>query len=75
MDNKLLPARVPQGAGPDPTRRSFLKAVPLGALVVAAGGVRAAEAAPVAAPAAPQANQGYHETEHIRTYYRTAAYW
>jgi hypothetical protein len=75
MDNKLLPARVPMVAGPDPARRSFLKAVPVGALVVAAGGVRTAEAAPVAVPAAPQADKGYHETEHIRTYYRTAAYW
>jgi hypothetical protein len=75
MDDKLLSAPVPMGAGPDPARRSFLKAMPAGALVVAAGGVRAVEAAPVAVPAAPQADKGYRETEHIRTYYRTAAYW
>jgi hypothetical protein len=62
---------------PDPARRSLLKAAPLGALAVAAAArARAPEApaAPVAA-AEPQKAQGYHETEHIRRYYRTAAYW
>jgi hypothetical protein len=77
MDDNLpaaIPGPVP--ASPDPARRGFLKALPLGALVVAAGGVRTAGAAPaITAAAEPQASQGYHETEHIRTYYRTAAYW
>jgi len=61
---------------PDPTRRSLLKAAPLGALAVAAAaGAKEAEApapVPVQADAKPR---GYHETEHIRNYYRTAAYW
>jgi hypothetical protein len=62
---------------PDLARRSLLKAAPLGALAVAAAArARAPETpAPAAAPAAPAASQGYHETEHIRRYYRTAAYW
>lgn len=61
---------------PDPARRGFLKAAPLGALVVAAAAVPAS-AAPEAAPAAPdpKVKRGYHETEHIRRYYQTAAYW
>jgi hypothetical protein len=62
-------------ATPDPSRRSFLKAAPLGALAVVAGG---AEAKPEIAPAEaakPEVKRGYHETEHIRTYYKTAAYW
>ena len=50
--------------------------VPLGALAVAAAARARAPAAPAAAPPAePQKAQGYHETEHIRRYYRTAAYW
>jgi hypothetical protein len=62
---------------PDRARRSFLRAAPLGALAVAAAArARAPETqATPAAPAAPQTAQGYHETEHIRRYYRTAAYW
>jgi len=61
---------------PDIARRSLLKAVPLGALAVAAAArARAPEPAVPAAPATPQRAQGYHETEHIRNYYRTAAYW
>jgi hypothetical protein len=62
---------------PDPTRRSLLKAAPLGALAVAAAArARAPEPqAPAAAEPAPQPSRGYHETEHIRHYYRTAAYW
>lgn len=61
---------------PDPTRRGFLKAAPLGALVVAAAAAPAS-AAPEAAPAAPdpKVKRGYHETDHIRRYYATAAYW
>ena len=66
-----------RNAPPDSARRSLLKAVPLGALAVAAAArARAPETqATPAAPAAPQTAQGYHETEHIRRYYRTAAYW
>ena len=61
---------------PDPARRSLLKAAPLGALaVVAAARARAPEAQAPVAPAEGQKAQGYHETEHIRRYYRTAAYW
>jgi hypothetical protein len=62
---------------PDPARRSLLKAAPLGAVAVAAAArARAPEPqTPVAAEPAPQQPRGYHETEHIRRYYRTAAYW
>jgi hypothetical protein len=63
---------------PDPARRSLLKAAPLGAIAVAAAVTGAkAQAAPAPAPLAePEAPaKGYHETEHIRRYYRTAAYW
>jgi hypothetical protein len=59
---------------PDPARRSLLKAAPLGALAVVAARASAAEAAPPA-PADAAKPKGYHETEHIRRYYRTAAYW
>lgn len=57
-------------------RREFLKQVALGsgAVAVAAvsGGALAAveNEAPAAAPAAKP--KGYHETDHIREYYRTA---
>jgi hypothetical protein len=56
-------------------RRAFLKAAPLGALALVAGAAPAAEAAPVAAAPAQPVSRGYHETEHIRRYYQTAAYW
>lgn len=66
----------------NPTRRSFLRAAggagALGALAaVAAESAAAPVAAPVTAPvtAAPAEPAGYHETEHIRQYYRTARYW
>jgi len=61
---------------PDLTRRGFLKAAPLGALLVAAAAAPAQAAAP-AAPAQldPNVKRGYHETDHIRRYYQTAAYW
>lgn len=64
---------------PDESRRAFLKAARgAGALgVLAAAAVSgAAEAAPLPdqAPAAPEA-KGYHVTEHIQKYYRTARYW
>jgi hypothetical protein len=63
----------------DPKRRGFLRAAggagALGALAAVAGQApaTAAVAAPVAAE--PVADVGYHETEHIRQYYRTARYW
>lgn len=61
---------------PDPARRSLLKAAPLGALAVVAARAGAAETAPPAPAPEPQAKpKGYHETEHIRRYYHTAAYW
>jgi hypothetical protein len=62
-------------------RRQFLRAASgAGALaVLAARDTQAAQAAPPPAAAAsapePARQTGYHETEHIRTYYRTAAYW
>jgi hypothetical protein len=63
----------------DRARRGFLRAAggagALGALALAAGKAPAAPPvapAPVAEPARPA---GYHETEHIRQYYRTARYW
>lgn len=65
----------PEHGVPDRTRRSFLKAAPLGALAVVAGTAEAAEAPAPAPAAAPQVKRGYHETEHIRRYYETAAYW
>lgn len=69
------PARKPADQ-PDPARRSLLKAAPLGALAVAAAaGAHEAEAAPAAPAPATAKPRGYHETEHIRNYYRTAAYW
>ena len=82
VDDKHKPAvalPAPQmaqpGAEPDSARRMFLKAAPLGLLLVVAGA--AARTVPVVAPAAPDParKRGYHETEHIRHYYRTAAYW
>lgn len=64
---------------PDPKRRSFLRAAggagALGALAAVAGEAPAAEVAPVPQAAAEAPQAGYHETEHIRQYYRTARYW
>jgi hypothetical protein len=61
---------------PDPARRSLLKAAPLGALAVVAARASAIEAAPPPpAPEEPAKPKGYRETEHIRRYYQTAAYW
>ena len=69
-------AKLPDPA-PDPARRSLLKAAPLGALAVVAARAGAAETAPAPAPAPeePAKPKGYRETEHIRRYYQTAAYW
>jgi hypothetical protein len=78
-DDKAKEVHGQSGHGksrPDPARRAFLKAAPLGALAVVAGQPGAAAAAPVApVPEVPAAPRGYHETEHIRRYYQTAAYW
>ena len=65
---------------PDRGRRSLLKAAPLGLLTVVAARAAAGEEGPAlapgaVAPAAPASPAGYHETEHIRRYYATAAYW
>ncbi|OON62433.1 formate dehydrogenase [Massilia sp. KIM] len=68
-------AQAGQPAGVDPKRRHFLKAAPLGALAAVTANAAAAEAPAPAAPAAPGVKRGYHETEHIRRYYQTAAYW
>jgi len=69
-----VPQAQPADHKPDAARRGFLKAAPLGALLVAAA---APAATPEAAPAQPdpRVKRGYHETEHIRRYYQTAAYW
>ena len=66
----------PGGATPNPARRSFLKAAPLGALAaVAAGGAEAKPEQAATLDAKPEVKRGYHETDHIRRYYQTAAYW
>jgi hypothetical protein len=56
----------------DPARRHLLSLAPLVAAAPALSllGTPAQAAAPAAAPS-PEA-QGYHETEHIRRYYRSA---
>ena len=68
-------AEQADAARPDPARRNFLKAAPLGVVAVVAGNANAET--PVAAPvkAEPGVKRGYHETDHIRRYYQTAAYW
>lgn len=60
---------------PDAARRGFLKAAPLGALAVVAATPAQAAPAPAAPPPDPGVKRGYHETEHIRRYYKSAAYW
>lgn len=60
---------------PDPARRQLLKAAPLGALAIVAGRAAAKDTPPAAPEAQPDAQRGYRETEHIRRYYETAAYW
>ncbi|MBC7454760.1 MAG: twin-arginine translocation signal domain-containing protein [Massilia sp.] len=63
----------------DHGRRSFLRAAS-GAGALGALAVAAAEATPVPVVPVPPATNvftstGYHETEHIRQYYRSARYW
>jgi hypothetical protein len=63
----------------NPTRRSFLRAAggagALGALAAVAAESTAAPVPAAPAVAASAEPAGYHETEHIRQYYRTARYW
>lgn len=77
MPRSTMHDKEQPGAAPDPARRGFLKAAPLGALLVAAGAAAKAAPAPALAPplAEPERKRGYQETAHIREYYRTAAYW
>lgn len=74
-----IDSSVPASAGDEHlrARRAFLKAAPLGALALVAGSAPAAGATPAESPPAPAQpeQRGYHETEHIRRYYQTAAYW
>jgi len=72
MDHAPVPA---QAETPNPARRSFLKAAPLGALAAVAGGAEAKPELKPAEAAQPEVKRGYHETDHIRRYYQTAAYW
>jgi anaerobic selenocysteine-containing dehydrogenase len=69
--------KQPDAAVPQLARRDFLKAMPVAAVAaVVAGAAPEAVAAPaVAAAPAATASLGYRETEHIRRYYQTAAYW
>ena len=63
----------------DKKRRVFLRAAggagALGALAAVASDAPAAAAPAAAAPAPEARSAGYHETDHIRQYYRTAKYW
>jgi hypothetical protein len=64
----------------DRARRGFLRAAggagALGALAAAGQATAKPAVAPEPAAAPAQARPvGYHETEHIRQYYRTARYW
>lgn len=60
---------------PDLKRRRFLAAAAgAGALGALATASRPAVAADVPLASAARTS-GYHETEHIRNYYRTARYW
>lgn len=72
--------RPPRAAGPDKGRRRWMgtalrttAAATAAATLPAAGQVVPAAAAPSAALQADD-SRGYHETEHIRDYYRLARY-
>lgn len=71
----VQPGAVQSATAPDPARRGFLKAAPLGALAVVAGTPAAAAPVPPEPAPDPAHKRGYHETDHIRRYYQTAAYW
>lgn len=71
---------TPKSSAVDPRRRLFLRAAGGAGALATLATVAADSAAvtPVAAPttvAAAAEPAGYHETEHIRQYYRTAKYW
>lgn len=77
----MIPKQLPEAkpAQPDAGRRRFLRAATgAGALAAMPCESKAVQAVPVEAPGDPgneRGYRGYHETPHIRTYYRTAAYW
>ena len=75
VDVSAAQASARHEQAPDPARRGFLKAAPLGALAVVTGSTQAEETKPPAPASAPGAKRGYHETDHIRRYYQSAAYW
>ena len=75
VDVSAAQSSARQEQAPDPARRGFLKAAPLGALAVVTGSTQAEETKPPAPASAPGAKRGYHETDHIRRYYQSAAYW
>lgn len=56
----------------DAQRRKFLKAAGLAGGAAAVGISATAEANNEAPPADPKSSRGYHETEHVRAYYRSA---
>ena len=52
-------------------RRGFLLTVGTGGAATVAVAFRPLAPAPTALPAAPEASQGYRDTQHVRDYYRT----
>ena len=56
----------------NPRRRGFLLALGTGGVAAVAAAVRPiSDATPELQEPAPQASQGYRETQHVRDYYRT----
>ena len=74
MYQKHLEGAAP-GDSPDTSRRNFLKAAPLVTLAAVAASAEAKPELPPVEAAKPEVKRGYHETDHIRRYYQTAAYW
>jgi len=54
------------------SRRKFLLAVGVGGAASAAAVVTAKKSTPAASGKGKRATVGYHETEHVNNYYRTA---
>lgn len=54
------------------SRRKFLLTVGAGSAATAAAVVTAKKSAPAASGKGKRATVGYHETEHVNNYYRTA---